>query len=61
MIKLTLSQLPFTDVDDIELHDILFHTEDFHKFRIYRQTKESIIIGMVQGNLQGAQINFGPY
>ena len=53
--------MPFADIDDIELHGILFYTEEFHEFRIYRLTKESIIIGMVQGNLQGAQINFGPY
>ena len=59
--KLTLSQLPFTDIDDIELYDILFHTEEFHEFRIYRPTKERIITGMMQGNLQEAQINFGPY
>ena len=38
----------------------LFHTEEFYEFRIYRPTKESIIIGMAQGNLQAAQINFVP-
>ena len=27
--KLILSQLPFTDTDDIELHNILFYTEEF--------------------------------
>ena len=38
-----------------------FTQKSFNEFRIYRLTKERIIIGMVQGNLQGAQINFGPY
>ena len=60
-IQLGLLELPFVDIDDIELHYTLFHTEEFHKFRIYRPTKESIIIGVAQGNLQAAQINFSPY
>ena len=61
MIKETLSQLPFADIDDTELYHTLFYVEEFHEFRIYRPTKESNIIGMAQANLQGAQINFGPY
>ena len=60
-IQLGLLDLPFVNIDDTELYYTLFHTEEFHKFRIYGPTKESIIIGMVQGNLQAAQINFGPY
>ena len=60
-IQLGLLELPFVDINDTELHYTLFHTEEFHEFRIYRPTKESIIIGMAQGNLQAAQINFSPY
>ena len=54
IIQLGLLELPFVDIDDAKLHYTLFHTEEFHKFRIYRLTKESIIIGMAQGNLQAA-------
>ena len=60
-IQLGLLELPFVNIDNTELYDILFHIEEFYEFRIYRPTKESIIIGMAQGNLQAAQINFGPY
>ena len=56
-----LLNLPFADIDDIELCHTLFYAEKSYELRIYRPTKESIIIGMVQANLQGAQINFGPY
>ena len=45
-IQLGLLELPFFDIDDTELHYTLFHIEEFHKFRIYSPTKESIIIGM---------------
>ena len=60
-IQLGLLELPFVNIDDTELYYTLFRTEEFHKFRIYRPTKESIIIDMAQGNLQAAQINFSPY
>ena len=60
-IQLGLLELPFVDINDTELHYTLFHTEEFHEFRIYRPTTESIIIGMAQGNLLAAQINFSPY
>ena len=60
-IQLSLLELPFVDINNTELHYTLFHAEEFHKFSIYRPTKESIIIGMAQGNLQAAQINFSPY
>ena len=60
-IQLGLLELPFVDINDTELHYTLFHVEEFHEFRIYRPTKESIVIHMAQGNLQAVQINFSPY
>ena len=59
--KRDLSQLPFADIDDTEYIIHYSKLKNFMNLESIDQTKESNIIGMAQANLQGAQINFGPY